>query len=69
MFPKPTQKRMKGTQDVSHKQLFCFFLCFLFFFPLESFFFCPFLESIHFFPADFLGVVRAGTSLSVAEKL
>ncbi|KAI2660809.1 hypothetical protein H4Q32_008479 [Labeo rohita] len=30
MFPKPTQKRMKGTRDVSHKQLFCY-LCFLFF--------------------------------------
>lgn len=68
MFPKPTQKRMKGTQDVSQKQFFCFFV-FPIFFPLESFFFCPFLESIHFFPADSLGVVRAGTSLSVAEKL
>lgn len=31
MFPKPTQKRIKGTRDVSHKQLFCN-LCFQFFF-------------------------------------
>jgi len=54
MFPKPTQKRIKGTRDVSHKHLFCN-LFFLFCFPLDSNFFCPFVESIHiFFPASIM---------------
>lgn len=69
MFPKPTQKRIKGTRDVSYKQLFCN-LCFLFFF----FFHLTPISFVHswnpfiFFPASILGDVLAGTSLSIAEQ-
>lgn len=54
MFPKPTQKRMKGTQDVSHKQLFCFFCVSYFFFHLNPFSFVHSWNPFIFFQLIFL---------------